>query len=77
MVDALKSKVKAWENERNTQFLYDGVRYLFFDNGFLLPLKLNLCLLGYLAYCIVNLIHSLRLLACYNILLRSRSVLFP
>ncbi|XP_051132439.1 65-kDa microtubule-associated protein 3 isoform X2 [Andrographis paniculata] len=25
MVDALKSKLKAWENERNVDFLYDGV----------------------------------------------------
>ncbi|KAH6812142.1 hypothetical protein C2S51_025904 [Perilla frutescens var. frutescens] len=29
MVDALKLKVKAWEKERNTEFLYDGVGLIF------------------------------------------------
>ena len=41
MVDGLKSKVKAWEKERNAEFLYDGVSNLLCYVTYILVYLLN------------------------------------
>lgn len=42
MVDALKSKAKAWEQERNAEFLYDGVsKFLDYDIPYTCEIELQ------------------------------------